>query len=39
MKKLFRTLICGAVLALSLSVSAYAAEGDLVISASPTAVP
>lgn len=39
MKKLFRTLLCGAVLALSLSVSAFAAEGDLVISPAPTAVP
>ena len=39
MKKLFRTLLCGAVLALSLSVSAFAAETDLVISPAPTALP
>ena len=39
MKKLFRTLLCGAVLALSLSVSAFAAESDLVISPAPTALP
>ena len=39
MKKLFRTLLCGAVLALSLSVSAFAAESDLLISPAPTALP
>ena len=39
MKKLFRSLLCGAVLALSLSVSAFAAESDLLISPAPTALP
>lgn len=39
MKKLFRTLLCGTVLALSLSVSAFAAESNLLISPAPTAVP
>ena len=36
MKKLFRTLLCGAVLTLSLSVSAFAAESDLLISPAPS---
>lgn len=39
MKKLFRTLLCGAVLTLSLSVSAFAAESDLLISPAPSFLP
>ena len=39
MKKLFRALLCGAVLTASLCVSAFAAESTLLISPAPTALP
>jgi len=39
MKKLFRSLLCGAVLTASLCVSAFAAESTLLISPAPTALP
>ena len=39
MKKFLRTLLCGALVALSMSVAAFAAEGDLLISPAPTAMP
>lgn len=39
MKKIFRALLCGAVLTASLCVSAFAAESDLLISPAPTALP
>ena len=39
MKKFLRTLLCGAVLALSMSTAAFAAEGDLLIAPNPTPLP
>ena len=39
MKKFLRTFLCGAVLALSMSTAAFAAEGDLLISPAPSALP
>lgn len=39
MKKIFRALLCGAVLTASLCVSAFAAQSDLLISAAPTTLP
>ena len=39
MKKFLRTLLCGAVLALSMSTAAFAAEGDLLIAPNPNPLP
>ena len=39
MKKFLRTLLCGAVLALSMSTAAFAAEGDLLIAPNPNTLP
>lgn len=39
MKKFLRTLLCGAVLALTMSTAAFAAENDLLIAPNPNAMP